>query len=65
MGVVQTVPIIDVAPFLSGDPAGTEEVVRQVGRACEPIGFLVLTGRGETALSWRARYVSGLQPDGL
>src|SRR5262245_5272148 len=46
MGAVQTVPIIDVAPFLSGDPAGTQEVVRQVGRACETIGFFVLTGHG-------------------
>ena len=43
MGTVQTVPVIDVAPFLAGDPVGEQEVVCQVGRACETIGFLVLT----------------------
>src|SRR5262249_15390383 len=46
MGTVQTVPVIDVAPFLAGDPVGAQEVIRQVGRACETIGFLVLTGHG-------------------
>lgn len=46
MGVGQTVPVIDVALFLAGDPVGTQEVVRQVGHACETIGFLVLTGHG-------------------
>jgi isopenicillin N synthase-like dioxygenase len=40
------VPVIDVAPFLAGDSVGTQEVVRQVGHACETIGFLVLTGHG-------------------
>ena len=49
MGTVQTVPVIDVAPFLAGDPVGEQEVVRQVGRACEAIGFLVLTGHGIAA----------------
>ena len=49
MGTVQTVPVIDVAPFLAGDPVGEQEVVRQVGRACETIGFLVLTGHGIAA----------------
>ena len=46
MGLIQTVPIVDVAPFLTGDPQGAQDVVRQVGRACETIGFLVLTGHG-------------------
>lgn len=46
MGSTHTVPVIDIAPFLSGDPVGTQEVVRQVARACETIGFLVITGHG-------------------
>jgi isopenicillin N synthase-like dioxygenase len=46
MRAVQTVPIIDVAPFLAGEPVGTQEVIRQVGQACASIGFLVLTGHG-------------------
>jgi isopenicillin N synthase-like dioxygenase len=41
-----SVPIIDVAPFLASDPDGMRAVVRQVGRACETIGFLVITGHG-------------------
>ncbi|MGE0824027.1 MAG: isopenicillin N synthase family dioxygenase [Candidatus Binatia bacterium] len=49
MGSVQSVPIIDIAPFLAGDPTGEQEVVRQVGHACETIGFLVLTGHGIAA----------------
>ena len=49
MGSVQTVPVIDVAPFLAGDPIGGREVVRQVSRACETIGFLVITGHGIAA----------------
>ena len=49
MGSTHTVPVIDIAPFLSGDPAGTQEVVRQIGRACETIGFLIITGHGIAA----------------
>jgi isopenicillin N synthase-like dioxygenase len=46
MSSVHTVLVINVAPFLAGDPAGVQDVVRQVGHACETIGFLVLTGHG-------------------
>ena len=49
MGSAHTVPVIDIAPFLSGDPAGTQDVVRQISRACETIGFLVITGHGISA----------------
>lgn len=46
MSSVYSVPIIDVAPFLANDPVGTKEILRQVTRALEHIGFLVLTGHG-------------------
>ena len=46
MSSVYSVPIIDVAPFLANDPVGTKEIIRQVTRALEHIGFLVLTGHG-------------------
>ena len=46
MGSVQTFPVIDVEPFLAGDPTGEQDVVRHVARACETIGCLVLTGHG-------------------
>jgi isopenicillin N synthase-like dioxygenase len=40
-----TVPIIDIAPFLSGgNNAQLQAVVDAVARACEEIGFLVIVG---------------------
>ncbi|CAN5672996.1 2-oxoglutarate and iron-dependent oxygenase domain-containing protein [soil metagenome] len=39
-----TVEVIDIAPFLDG--TAPEAVARQVGRANEHIGFLVVTGHG-------------------
>lgn len=43
---MSTVPVIDVAPFLAGHPEGLEEVARQIGRACEEIGFFQIIGHG-------------------
>ncbi len=43
------VPVIDIGPFLAGDPAGRARVAAEVGAACEDIGFLVITGHGVPA----------------
>lgn len=40
------VPVIDIAPFLEGTPAGKRLVAEQVGRACAEIGFLTIVGHG-------------------
>ncbi len=40
------VPIIDLAPYLEGTPAGKAKVAAEVGRACRDIGFLTITGHG-------------------
>ena len=40
---VASVPVIDLSPF---DGAGRATVVDQVRRACEDVGFLVVTGHG-------------------
>ena len=40
------VPIVDVAPFLSSASDGKRRVAREVGAACEEIGFLIVTGHG-------------------
>ena len=40
------VPIIDVAPFMAGDAAGSRAVARAVDAACREIGFLVVVGHG-------------------
>jgi len=46
--VLQQVPIIDIAPFLNGDgdDKGKRQVAEQVRKACEDIGFFVVTGHG-------------------
>ena len=40
------VPVIDIAPFRTGDAAARAQVGRQVDQACRDIGFLVITGHG-------------------
>jgi isopenicillin N synthase-like dioxygenase len=40
------IPVIDIAPFLSGDPAGSRAVAEAVRQACEGIGFFTITGHG-------------------
>lgn len=42
------VPVIDISAFLAGLPEGAD-VVSAVGRACEEIGFMVITGHGVPA----------------
>jgi hypothetical protein len=36
----QTIPIVDIAPFLAGSAEGKQQVAREVGRACETIGSI-------------------------
>jgi len=43
---IRSVPIIDMAPFLSSSPEGRRGVAAEVGRACEEIGFLIVRGHG-------------------
>jgi isopenicillin N synthase-like dioxygenase len=40
------IPAIDIGPFLAGDLAGRQRVAAAVRRACEEIGFLVISGHG-------------------
>ena len=40
------IPVIDIEPFLDGDPAPTGRIAREVAEACERIGFLVISGHG-------------------
>lgn len=42
----QTVPIIDISPFLSGDADGKTAVAEQVAEACETIGFFAIANHG-------------------
>ena len=40
------VPVIDIAPFRSGDEAARRAVAAGIGQAVHDIGFLVITGHG-------------------
>ncbi|MGF1627281.1 MAG: isopenicillin N synthase family dioxygenase [Alphaproteobacteria bacterium] len=40
------IPLIDFAPFRTGDPAARLAVAKAIGRACEQVGFFYLTGSG-------------------
>ena len=41
-----SVPVVDLAPFDGPDPGDRARVVEAVRRACEDVGFLVVTGHG-------------------
>ncbi|HVB81461.1 MAG TPA: 2-oxoglutarate and iron-dependent oxygenase domain-containing protein [Candidatus Binataceae bacterium] len=43
---LMTVPVIDVAAFLSGDAESKRKLAAEVNRACEDIGFWIMTGHG-------------------
>ena len=49
MSTAPSIPVIDIAPYRAGDPAGTKRVVDAVGAACEEIGFLIIAGHGVPA----------------
>jgi isopenicillin N synthase-like dioxygenase len=40
------VPVIEISPFLTDTAMGKQKVVEEVARACEEIGFLVISGHG-------------------
>jgi isopenicillin N synthase-like dioxygenase len=40
------VPVINIAPYRTGDTGATHRVAAAVGQACRDIGFLVITGHG-------------------
>ena len=43
---VTRIPVIDIAPFLAGEPEGRRLVAAQINQACEEIGFFCVTGHG-------------------
>lgn len=43
--MLDTVPVIDIEPFLRGAPEG-DAVPAQIARACEDIGFFTIVGHG-------------------
>jgi isopenicillin N synthase-like dioxygenase len=43
---MNTIPIIDIAPWFSGDDALKQSVARQLSNACHGFGFLQIVGHG-------------------
>jgi len=43
---VDSVPVIDVGPFIAGELGAKERLARAIGLACENTGFLTITGHG-------------------
>ncbi|MEE4450610.1 isopenicillin N synthase family dioxygenase [Novosphingobium resinovorum] len=39
-------PVIDIAPLLSGSPEGARAVARRIGDACRSVGFFYIAGHG-------------------
>ena len=44
--MITDIPVIDIAPFTSGDPAVRGAVIQAVANACEHVGFLIISGHG-------------------
>jgi isopenicillin N synthase-like dioxygenase len=41
-----TIPVVDLADFLSGDPARKQSFVNQLGKAYEEVGFVAVKNHG-------------------
>ena len=58
-GSFAEIPLIDLGPYFAGDGAGKRRVADEICRACERIGFFLITGHGiDPALCQRVRQVS-------
>ncbi len=53
------VPVIDIAPFVHGDAAARRAVVAAIKRACEQVGFFVITGHEVPDDRIRAAFTQG------
>ena len=46
MAVVDTIPIIDLGPYLAGKPGALQEAARQLRHALAEIGFYFIVNHG-------------------
>ena len=55
-GAFTEIPLIDLGPYFAGDRAGKRRVADEISRACERIGFFLVSGHGvDPALCEQAR----------
>ena len=58
-GPFTEIPLIDLGPYFAGGHADRQRVAGEVNRACERIGFFLISGHGvDPALCERARDAS-------
>ena len=58
-GHLSEIPLIDLGPYFAGDDADKRRVADEISRACERIGFFLVSGHGvDPALCARARRLS-------
>ena len=58
-GPFTEIPLIDLGPYFAGGHADRQRVAGEVNRACERIGFFLISGHGvDLALCERARVAS-------
>src|SRR5258708_3811067 len=56
------IPVLDIGPFLAGEPSAITPLARAIARTCEDTGFLVVANHGiapaliETAFAEAARF---------
>ncbi len=56
------IPVLDIGPYLAGEPSTAAPLARAVARTCEDTGFLVVANHGiapklvESAFSHAARF---------
>ena len=43
---MDSIPVVDIAPFAEGGARDREAVARQVDSACSSLGFLIISGHG-------------------
>ena len=58
-GAFTEIPLIDLGPYFAGDRASKRRVAEEISRACEHIGFFLVSGHGvDPALCEQARHES-------
>ncbi len=59
--MTREIPVIDLAPFRDGGAADRKRVAGELAKACETLGFLVVSGHGVPAADGAALYEAALR----
>ena len=65
------IPVLDIGPYLAGDPGAAAPLARAIARTCEDTGFLVVANHGvpsrlaEDTFAVAAQFFARPEPDKL